>query len=319
MASQELLDLSIIIVSFNTRKLLEECLESVYGTRPNVSFEVIIVDNASSDGSGEMVTKQYPTAILIQNHNNSGFAAAINQGLRRSRGRCALFLNSDTRICVDALERMVAFLKSNPGAGIVGPQLLNPNGTLQPSGNRIPTVWRQLWWCLPFHRKHDPAAGLSRYLDTCRDYNCLVEVDEVSGAALMVRREVWESIGLLDENYFFYFEDVDFCIRAKRAGWRVLYLPSAKIVHHWGMSVREAGVVIQVKSLPGHFHYMRKVHGRLPELAFRIVVIAKSVLKLLLLLPRYITTLEDRGRKIKLNLEIVRISIGLFRSQQPPG
>jgi N-acetylglucosaminyl-diphospho-decaprenol L-rhamnosyltransferase len=305
------IDLSIIIISYNTCNLLDECLASTHAKPCRLALEVIVVDNASSDGSPDMVTSKWPLVTLIRNSANQGFAKANNQALRTCRGRLALLLNSDTQVRGDALEAMVTFLDSHPQVGILGPQLLNPDGTLQPSGNRMPSMFNQIWWSLPFHRIFGAESWRSRYLDHHRNYNQLIEVDEVSGAALLVRRAVWESIGLLDEEYFFYFEDIDFCTRAKKAGWRVIYLPEAKIMHYWGMSSKKAGLTFHPRSISGQFHYMRKIHGRSAELTLRLVTAIKAFLKLLLLLPVYAARSEDRKQMARTNMEIFLLSIGL--------
>jgi hypothetical protein len=307
-------DLSIIIISYNTCKLLDDCVSSIYCKPSWLSLEVIVVDNASSDGSPDMVASKWPLVILIRNTANQGFAKANNQALAICRGRLALLLNSDTQVRGNALEVMVTFLDSHSQVGILGPQLLNADGTLQPSGNRMPSLLNQIWWSLPLHRIFGAEPWRSRYLDRGRDYNQLVEVDEVSGAALLVRREVWKSIGVLDEEYFFYFEDIDFCMRAKKAGWCVIYLPEAQVMHHWGASSMQAGPGFQPRSISGHFHYVRKVHGRAAEVLFRTLTAIKAFSKLVLLLPEYVVQSEARKQRARTNLEILRLSIGLKRT-----
>jgi GT2 family glycosyltransferase len=304
------IDLSIVIVSYNTSRLLDECLASIERAGRKPAIEIIVVDNASSDDSCEMVSSKWPLITLIQNSANNGFARANNQALQMCRGRYAILLNSDTQVRPGALESMVAFLDEHREVGIAGPRLLNTDGTLQPSGNRIPSAFSQIWWTLPFHRISGRQSWRMRYLDDHRDYNQIADVDEVSGAALMMRREVWETIGFLDEGYFFYFEDVDFCIRARSAGWRVVYFPRSEIVHHWGMSSKRAGLSIHPRALVSHFRYMRKVHGRPAELTLRLVVAAKACLKLGMLALDRKRQPDDRQLRIQTNLHMLRISLG---------
>jgi N-acetylglucosaminyl-diphospho-decaprenol L-rhamnosyltransferase len=308
------LDLSIIVVSYNTRDLLDQCLTSVFAHPRRLAFEVIVVDNASSDGSPELVARKWPSIVLLRNAHNQGFAKANNEGLEVCRGRYALLLNSDAEIRGDALEIMVAYLDSHPGVGIVGAQLRNSDGSLQPSGNRIPSVLGQIWWSLPFYRLFAKGQFGNRFLVSGRDYEQIAEVDEVSGAALVVRREVWESIGMLDEGYFFYFEDVDFCIRAKKACWRVMYVPQAKVVHHWGQSSKRPGLSFHVGALKSHFHYMRKVHGRFGELVFRIAMVIKAFFKIIVAALQCLGGSEEQKSNVRINIEILRLSIGLRTS-----
>jgi N-acetylglucosaminyl-diphospho-decaprenol L-rhamnosyltransferase len=307
-------DMSIVVVSYNTSQLLDECLSSIYAEPRRITFEVIVVDNASSDGSPEMVESKWPQVVLMRNQANQGFAKANNQALEICRGRQAFLLNSDTQVRGDALETLSAYLDSNSKVGIVGPQLLNTDGSLQPSGNRIPTLWSHIWWSLPFYRIFGSSFWRNRYLERGRDYNQVAEVDEVSGAALLVRREVMEAIGLLDEEYFFYFEDVDFCIRAKKAGWRVMYVPQAKILHHWGKSPKKAGTSFQPRTLKGHFRYVRKVHGPFAEIVMRAVMALKAGSKIILLAPWLGGGSEERKQAARTNIEILRLSMNLKRT-----
>lgn len=314
MSSTPSLDLSIIIISYNTSDLLDKCLASIYSRPQLLEFEVIVVDNASADGSAAMVERKYPLVRLVANAANRGYAPANNQGLEICRGRHALLLNSDTEVLADALPALVRYADANPGVGIVGAQLRNTDGTLQPSGNRIPTVLGQVWWSLPFYRLFGSGPLGNRFFDRNRDYEQIADVDEVSGAALLVRREVWESVGMLDVEYFFYFEDVDFCVRAKKAGWRVVYLPSAKILHHWGRSSKKPGMWFYIRSLKSHFHYMRKVHGRFGELAIRAVTAVRVFFKIVVSLFRYPGSPEEQKQNIRVNVAILRLSVGLKTS-----
>src|ERR1035438_365417 len=165
MDSVDSFDLSIIIVSYNTSKLLDECLESIHTGTGRPALEIIVVDNASSDASPDMVARKWPLVRLIRNSGNQGFAKANNQALRTCRGRYAILLNSDTQVRGDALERMLGFMDTHPDVGILGPQLRNSDGTLQPSGNRMPSALSQIWWSLPFHRMFSAESWRTRYLD----------------------------------------------------------------------------------------------------------------------------------------------------------
>ncbi len=233
-------DLSIVIVSFNTRVLLARCLEAVYAADVS-SLEVMVVDNASRDDSAQMVREHFPSAHVIQNETNRGFAAATNQGLRLARGRYALLLNSDTKVPQDAFTRMMAFVDQHPMVGVLGPQLLNSDGTLQRTAKRFPGPASALFGRKSILTCWFPNNPFSRaYLleldETRREP---FEADCISGACLLVRREVLEQVGLLDEQFFMYWEDNDWCYRIKAAGWQIYALPTVQVVHYEGQSSRE--------------------------------------------------------------------------------
>lgn len=223
-------DVSIIIVSWNTRDTLDQCLGSHYESQNSALCEVIVVDNASTDGSADMVRQRYPQVRLVEESANAGFARANNRALAEAVGRYVVLLNSDTVVLGDAIGALVRFADGHPDVGIVGPCLLNADGTLQPSWARFPTLYDE-WTGKP--------ARLRTRLPTS-DGTTAFEVGWVSGACLLIRRATLEQIGPLDERFFMYSEDVDWCHRAKRGGWRVCYYPAARIVHLGGQSSRRA-------------------------------------------------------------------------------
>jgi len=211
--------LSIIIVSFNTKNLLQACLESVFQQTKDIKFEVIVVDNASTDGSPEMVKKKFPQVELIKNQKNLGFAQANNQALRRAKGDYFLLLNSDTKIKNNALKKLVALAEEKKNLGMAGPKLLNPDGTPQPSTG-------------PFYTLPITFFSLfrgDRYLRQAPSQEKVV--DWLSGACFLIKREVTEKIGFLDEKFFMYVEEMEFCFRAKKAGFQVDYFPQAEVYH----------------------------------------------------------------------------------------
>jgi len=223
-------DVSVIIVSWNTRDLLDRCLASYYENQGSLSSEVIVVDNASADSSAEMVQRRYPQATLLQQAVNTGFARANNRALTEAVGRYVVLLNSDTVVLGDAIGAMVRFADAHADVGIVGPRLVNADGTLQPSWARFPTLFDE-WVGKP--------ARLRTRLPTS-DGATAFEVGWVSGACLLIRRAALEQIGLLDERLFMYSEDVDWCHRAQKGGWRVCYYPAAQVVHLGGRSSQRA-------------------------------------------------------------------------------
>jgi hypothetical protein len=230
-----IVDVTVSIVNWNTKDELRECLRSVLAQR-GVETEVIVVDNSSSDGSAQMVQDEFAdTAILIANTSNIGFGAGHNQAMRIARGDYVFLLNPDGRLIEpDALRRMIDYLQANPGAGVLGPRILNPDGSLQFSARRFPTMlaaaFRHTFWGKLFPNNR----FVRRYMMTDWAHDRITEVDWVSGAAVMLRRQMLDEIGLMDEGYFMYCEDVDLCKRAGIAGWKVVYYPEVTVSHRIG-------------------------------------------------------------------------------------
>lgn len=251
-------DVSVVVVNWNTGELLERCIASVEAERGTVRLETIVVDNGSTDGSQEIVRQTFPEVRLIANAGNLGYSAANNQGIQASTGRYVFLLNSDTAVQAGALRALVDYGDTNHDAGIIGPQLLNSDGTLQPSGGRFPTLLTTMADLVGLGR----LTGRPRY-GTRRDYSMPAVVDEVSGAAMLVRGEVIKQVGGLDESFAWGYEDVDLCRRAHRAGWQIHYVPSAKVRHEWGASRRLAPAATVVMAVEGRRHYFLKHHGRM--------------------------------------------------------
>jgi GT2 family glycosyltransferase len=231
-------NLSIIIVSYNTRDLLRECLRSLPagGDCGPGGVEVFVVDNASRDGSPDMVAAEFPYVKLIRNPINGGFAQANNLALRESAGRYVLLLNSDTVVHDGAFANLIAFLEAHPAAGYCGPKLLNGDGSHQWSAARFPTVLSAPFTMLGCSRRF-PNSRHALDLHTSRGTEKPFRADWFTGAALLVRREALEAVGPLDEAYFLYFEETDWCRKLARAGWEGWYVPAAEIVHYGGRSV----------------------------------------------------------------------------------
>lgn len=270
-------DLSVVVVSFNVRDLLAACLRSVQACAPPLRLEIFVVDNASSDGSAEMVARDFPRVTLIRNTVNVFLAPADNQALRLCRGRHILFLNPDTEVREGALSELVRFLDEHPDVGMVGAQLLNTDGSLQPSGNAIRPAWSYLADALPLHR-----VGLRRvrgFREPGRDYQEVRDVDEVSGACAMMRREVLEKVGLLDERLAYCYEDVDLCIRVRKAGWRIVYDPVATVVHHGGRSTPVDAQDLRRQWESAQLVFIRKHHGLLPYAAVGAVIGLKELVR----------------------------------------
>ncbi len=248
-----MLDLGIVIVSYCTRDLLRDCLRSVYANQGSFTFDVCVVDNASSDGSADMVATEFPQATLIANEENVGYPAANNQGLeifsfRRSgdasRGteppRFALLLNSDTKLPSDALGKMLDFMAEHPDAGAAGPKLVRPNGSLDLACRRsFPTPEVSFYRMIGLSRLFPRSRRFGQYNLTYLDPDQVTEVDSVVGAFMLVRGTAIEDVGLMDETFFMYGEDLDWAYRMKAAGWKIYYNPTVTVLHVKKASTRQ--------------------------------------------------------------------------------
>ncbi len=231
MSSSSVPKVSICIVSLDCRDVLRDCLNSLRAARGYGDWEIILVDNASGDGTAESVSTDFPEVRLIRNDRNVGFTRATNQGFSIARGRNLLWLNPDTIVGPDSIERLIEFLEKTPRAGIVGPKVLNADGSFQQQCRRgLPSPSASLFHMLRFDRLWPASRTFGEYLLTYEPIEQGMQVVSVSGCCLLARREVWDDIGPLDEKMFGFGEDIDWCMRAAGA-WEVWYCPESVIVH----------------------------------------------------------------------------------------
>jgi N-acetylglucosaminyl-diphospho-decaprenol L-rhamnosyltransferase len=231
-------DLSVSVVSYRTPALLRQCLGALERERAQMDMDVTVVDNASGDGSAEMVAEDFAWVRLIRNDRNLGFGAAHNQALRIAEGRYVLILNSDATPRVGALQALVGFLDAHPRVAVAGPKLRYPDGRVQPSRRRFPTVATLLFESTQLQRFWPDNAVLRRYYMADRSDDEPQEVDWIVGACLCVRAQAAVEVGLFDERFFMYSEELDWCRRFHAAGWRVAYVPQAEVMHVEGASAR---------------------------------------------------------------------------------
>lgn len=256
-------DLSIVIVNWNVKALLRDCLQSIFSNWQDNSaqIEVIVVDNASNDGSAAMVRAEFPQVILIENWQNVGFTVGNNQAIEETHGRYVMLLNPDTEVRDNALQTIVRYMDRHPQTGVVAPKLLNPDGTVQSSRRRFPTLATaflestvlQQWW-------PDNKTLRAYYMQEQSDDE-IQEVDWGTGACLTVRREVIQQVGLLDESFFMYSEEMDWCYRIKQAGWRIVYLPDAEVVHYGGQSSKQVIAAQHIHFQRSKIRFFRKHRG----------------------------------------------------------
>jgi N-acetylglucosaminyl-diphospho-decaprenol L-rhamnosyltransferase len=247
-------DVSVVVVTWNALPWLEQCLESVRG------HDVVVVDNGSKDGTVELVRERFPEMRLIE-QENKGMGGGNNAGMRAADGRYFFLLNSDAWVVDDSIAQLVAFADAHPEAAVVGPKLLNTDGTLQRSARGEPTLWRLATEYLAIRKLAPHSGRLNPLYRGDFDHDRVAEVDWLSGSALLVRREAADAVGLFDEDFFMFSEEVDWMTRFRRAGWKVLFYPDAEVVHVGGAS---HGGSMYVENLRGHLRWFAK-HRSLKE------------------------------------------------------
>lgn len=233
------MDVSTVIVNWNTCDILRDCLASLYANTRDVEFEVIVIDNASSDGSVDMVKSEFPQVKIIANAENRGFAAANNQGIAATEGRYVLLLNSDTVVLDGAIDKVVAFADTYPKAGITGCRVLNEDKTLQLSCFMFPSVLNVFLLTTYLYKLFPKSKFFGRSRMTWWDGSDIREVDVVTGCFMLVRQEAIKQVGMMDEGFFMYWEETDWCYRFKQAGWKVMFTPDAQIIHIGGVSSKQ--------------------------------------------------------------------------------
>ncbi len=271
--------LSIIIVSWNVADLLRACLQSIDANRGVLDLEVIVVDSASADNTVAMVSAEFPWVRLLVQSENVGFPRGNNIGMTAATADAILLLNPDTEIVDAALSDMLAYLNANPDVGIVGPQLLNPDGSHQSSRRRFPTTATGLFestWLQPLA----PRPLLNRFYATDLPDDAINDVDWVTGACMLTRRAVIEQVGGMDPAYFMYSEELDWCKRIKDAGWRVVYLPTAAVVHHIGKSSEQAVTARHINFNRAKLRYFRKHHGYWTYIFLRVAILKQYLFQI---------------------------------------
>ncbi|HUW19290.1 MAG TPA: glycosyltransferase [Sedimentisphaerales bacterium] len=267
------MDVSVIVVNWNTRELLHDCLKSVYEHASSLEFEVIVVDNASTDGSAGMVREVFPDATLIVNNTNRGYAAALNEGMRIARGRYFLVLNSDIIICDAAITKTVGYADKHPEAAVIGCQVWKSPDEIQPTCFRFPSLLNLFLDTLALNRVFEKNRffGREHMRWWLRDTERVVDV--VAGMFMLVRREAVEQVGLMDEDYFLLCEETDWCYRFSKAGWRMVFWPGAKIIHvHGGMQSRKkANLRMMVQFQKSRLIFFKKHYGTVRYLLARFL------------------------------------------------
>jgi GT2 family glycosyltransferase len=270
-------DLSIVIVSWNAKEYMRKCLSSLRTACTGLSTEIFVVDNASSDGTPDAVEQEFPEVRLIRNTVNAGFATANNIGMRMATGKYVALINSDVEVLAGCLQKMVSYLEQHPSVGMLGPKMLTPSGSAAPSCMRRPRL--SIWLT--------HAVGLASLLPTLSlqiqnpDSLGTRDVDVLNGWFWMVRKEALDQVGLLDERFFMYGEDIDWCHRFWERGWKLVYFPEAKALHYGAASSARAPVRFYVEMQRANLQYWKRYHGRISQAVYIVIIFLHQVCRVL--------------------------------------
>lgn len=273
-------DVSVVIVNWNARQHLLNCLDSIIEHAPaDRTQEIIVVDNGSADRSAEAVASQFPQVILIENDRNLGFARANNIGLRKSTGCYICLVNSDVVVCDGCIEKLIDFMEKYPRVGMVGPRILNPDGTLQPSAIHFPALWNNFCHAIGLSFLFPKSAFFSEPFMNHWSHDSTESVDALNGCFWMVRRQALNQVGLLDEEFFIYGEDIDWCKRFHKADWDITFFPGAEAVHIGGASSANAPIKFYLEMQKADLQYWRKHHGRFGAAAYKMIILLRHTLR----------------------------------------
>lgn len=295
--------LSIIIVSWNVSRELLNCIRSIGENKPSHGHEIIVIDNASTDGTIEAVKKEFPEVQLIINKENRGFAAANNIGVKQSKGEYILFLNPDTILHRDSLDVLIDFMDSNKDVGACGPKLLNDDGTIQPSTRRFPDFSSALYQNSIFRNIGLFRKRYRRYKMFDFNFDKQMDVDILMGAALMTRRSIIDYIGSMDEDFFMYYEEADLCFRILKAGRRIVFVPEAVITHLGGSSSDQLPVKTRIMRLKSLLIFFRKHYGSIKTEIFNCIfkpaVILRYICNILSGIFIYVFAVTTLNKKLR--------------------
>src|SRR3972149_2610154 len=269
-------DLNFIIVNWNTRQLLIDCINSIYTTVTNLSYQINVVDNGSTDDSVRAVRERFTEVLITENPENRGFAAAVNQALDEDIAKYSVLLNTDTILQKDAIRILYSFLEQHKDVGIAGAQLQKPDGTRQHSYDNYPTLATEL-----FNKSLLRWFSPSKYPSKKREIIHPVKVESVIGACLMIRNDAIKQVGKLDEDYFFFIEETDWCYRMQKAGWKVYHVPDAKVIHLGGESKRRAPWQSQIEYCRSLYIFFEKNKSTPSYITFRTFYLGKIILNLI--------------------------------------
>lgn len=293
-----MVEISIVIVSWNTKDFLLECLESIKAQPPSVSMEIIVVDNASTDGSPEAVENKYPDVHLIKNDQNYGFAKANNIGLKESKGRYLCLINSDVKVMPECLTYLYEYIENNPSIGMIGPRILNADLTLQCTCRHFPSLWNGFCSATALYRIFPQSKIFSSDQMFYFKHDFAREIDVLAGCFLMVRRKAFEQVGYLDDQFFMYAEDIDWCKRFWQTGWSIVFFPAAVSVHYGGASSANEPLRFSMAQERSLLQYWTKHHSMLSKILLFCLLVLQHTLRILPVAFLYV--FKPQARKTKL-------------------
>ncbi|MFC1781154.1 glycosyltransferase family 2 protein [Planctomycetota bacterium] len=291
------MDISIIIVNWNTKQLLRDCLKSVFEQTSNLDYEVIVVDNASSDNSADMLRSEFPQIHLLENSKNRGFAAANNQGIAIAKGRYILLLNSDTIVLDNAISKTVSFADAHPKAAVVGCRVLSSDRKIQSSCFMFPSILNLCLYSTYLYKLFPKNKFFGRELSTWWDKNTIREADFVSGCFMLVRNATISEIGVLDERFFMYFEETDWCYRFRQADWKVLFTPEAEIIHFGGGSAKQVAVKMTLLLRGSMLLFFKKHKGLFTYIAACLLIALFFLVRIPYWLLMALSSQKDKKRQ----------------------
>ena len=301
-------DVSIIIVNWNTKEYLRNCLDSIYRAISEINAEIIVVDNASEDGSVDMVESEFPYVILIKNFENLGFAMANNIGMASSVGDYCCLINSDVIVERNCIKHLIKYLNANRNVGMVGPMIRNPDGSVQTSCYGYPTLWKMFCSAMGLHRIF-PRSKLFSGRRIYWTHDAIRKVEVLSGCFWCVRREALESVGMLDEKFFMYSEDIDWCRRYRDAGWDVVFYPHAEAIHFGGVSSSNSPIRFYIEMQKADIQYWEKHHGNFMKYFYRSILYLFQINRIIgnsLLYVFYLNKKEEKLFKIRRSTSCLR-------------
>lgn len=293
-------DVSIIIVNWNVKNYLRKCLNSIYSETKRLSFEIIVVDNASTDGSAEMLGKEFPQVILIKNDENVGFSKANNQAIKIAQSKYILLLNPDTLILDEAIEKLYRFIEDHRNVVAVGPTILNADGgTIQYDCARtIPSLWNEFCWLSELSLHFKESRFFSYITLDYWDHKDSRYIDLLSGSCMLCKTSIVREINFLDEDYFLYADDVDFCFRIRQKG-KIYYLADAKIIHYGGQSSKQVDNNLWLLRCESTRIFFKKNRGRFYSSGYRQVVVLSQIIKIIFIT---ISSMKHSSYPLKKNL-----------------
>jgi hypothetical protein len=291
-------DISIIIINWNTKEILLDCLKSLEKETSSYPREIIVVDNGSSDGTQAAVRALFPAVRIIENNENLGFAKANNIGIMKSSGRYVCLVNSDVIVIENCLQQLITFMDSNPNIGISGPKTMSTDFSIQNTCRKLPTLWTTFCGAAHLNKIFPESDVFSNVHMAFFDHYSIRKVEGLAGCCLMIRKTALDQVGLFDEQFFIYSEETDLCKRFWNAGWEVVFYPYASIIHHHGASSSKDPIRFNVEQMKSQMKYWKKYNGSITIIIFQFILLVQHGVRLILRSLFYIFATQARRMEI---------------------